>query len=319
LKCLVTGAAGFIGSHLTERLISRGDEVVGIDGFLANYSRERKLSQIAELDGHEGFRLVEGVLQDLDLTELLDGVDSVFHLAALPGVRPSWGKAFPDYADNNLRATQCLLEACLGAGVPRLAYASSSSVYGDTDRLPMHEDALTLPFSPYGVTKLAAEHMARLYYRNFGLETVSLRYFTVYGSRQRPDMAIERFLRAVAGGGSVTVYGDGEQSRDFTHVSDIVEATLRAAARGTPGRVYNVGGGSRVTLNELIGLIEDVTGGALPVERVPAKPGDVRATLADCGRAKDDLGFIPRIGLEEGLEEQWAWLNTSADGGGQRK
>ena len=317
MRYLVTGAAGFIGSHLAEHLLAQGGEVIGVDAFLDNYSRERKLSQIAGALEQPGFRLVEGLLQEIDLAELLEGVDHVFHLAAVPGVRPSWGKAFQAYADNNLLATQRLLEACRERGVQRLVYASSSSVYGDTDQLPMHEDALTLPFSPYGVTKLAAEHMVRLYHRNFGLETVSVRYFTVYGSRQRPDMATQRFLLAATEGGSVTVFGDGEQSRDFTHVTDIVDATLRAAARGTPGRVYNVGGGSRVTVNELLALIEQVTGRRLSVERTPAKPGDVRATLADCSSARQDLGFTPRVSLKEGLEEQWAWLNSLADKAGR--
>lgn len=317
MRYLVTGCAGFVGSHLVERLLAQGGEVIGVDAFLENYPRERKLSQISGVLEQPSFRLVEGLLQEIDLEELLEGIDQVFHLAAVPGVRPSWGKAFQDYADNNLLATQRLLEACRESGIQRLIYASSSSVYGDTDRLPMHEDALTLPFSPYGVTKLAAEHMVRLYYRNFGLETVSVRYFTVYGSRQRPDMAIQRFLRVAAEGGSVTVFGDGEQSRDFTHVTDIADATLRAAARGTPGRVYNVGGGSRVTVNELLALIEQVTGCRLSIERTPAKPGDVRATLADCSSAQQDLGFTPRVSLKEGLEEQWAWLNSLADKAGQ--
>ena len=314
MRYLVSGTAGFIGSHLTEQLLAQGDEVIGVDAFLDNYPRERKLAQIAAALEQPSFRLVEGLLQEIDLVELLDGVDQVFHLAAVPGVRPSWGREFQTYADNNVLATQRLLEACRERRVQRLVYASSSSVYGDTDQLPMNEDALTLPFSPYGVTKLAGEHMVRLYHRNFGMETVSVRYFTVYGSRQRPDMAIQRFLRAAADGGGVTVYGDGEQSRDFTHVADIVDATLRAAARGTPGRVYNVGGGSRVAVNELLALIEQVTGRRLPVERTPAKPGDVRATLADCSSARQDLEFTPRVSLKEGLEQQWAWLNSLADG-----
>lgn len=317
MRYLVTGTAGFIGSHLAEHLLAQGGEVVGVDAFLDNYSRERKLSQLAGVLEQPGFRLVEGFLQDIDLAELLEGVDQVFHLAAVPGVRPSWGRAFQTYADNNLLATQRLLEASRECGLQRLVYASSSSVYGDTDQLPMREDARVLPFSPYGVTKLAAEHMVRLYHRNFGLETVSVRYFTVYGSRQRPDMAIQRFLLAAAEGGSVTVFGDGEQSRDFTHVTDIVDATLRAAARGTPGRVYNVGGGSRVSVNELLAMIEQVTGRRLSVERTPAKPGDVRATLADCSSARQDLGFTPRVSLKEGLEQQWAWLNSLADEAGQ--
>ncbi len=310
MKTLVTGAAGFIGSHLCEDLVRRGDQVVGVDCFLDNYGRDIKDAQVAALRDDPAFELIESPLLEIDLDSALDGVDRVFHLAALPGVRPSWGKAFADYLSHNVMSTQALLEACKQVGVGRLVYASSSSVYGDTDVLPMREDALPRPFSPYGVTKLAGEHMVRLYSRNFGLETVSVRYFTVYGPRQRPDMAIQRFLTAARDGSSIRVFGDGTQSRDFTFVADIVEATRRAAETGQPGAVYNVGGGSRVTLNELIGMIEAVSGAPLKVQREAGKPGDVRSTEADCRLAREVLDFIPATSLEEGLARHWRWLES---------
>lgn len=308
MKTLVTGAAGFIGSHLCEDLLGRGDEVVGVDCFLDNYERSRKEEQLAGVRAGDRFELVEATILDLDLATLLADVDRIFHLAALPGVRPSWGGAFEAYLEANVLSTQALLEACKGSGVQRFVYASSSSVYGDTDVLPMREDATTWPYSPYGVTKLAAEHMVRLYHRNFGVPTVSVRYFTVYGPRQRPDMAIQRFLIAARDGTPIRVFGDGEQSRDFTYVADTVEGTRRAAETGTPGNVYNIGGGSRVTLNELIAMIEAVTGAELAVHRESGKPGDVRSTEADCRRAQADLDFIPATSLRDGLEKHWQWL-----------
>ncbi len=314
MRILVTGAAGFIGSHLSEELLRRGDEVVGVDCFLDNYERERKERQVAALRGEPGFELVEAAILEADLPRLLDGVDRVFHLAALPGVRPSWGGAFADYLTHNVMSTQALLEACKSSGIERFTYASSSSVYGDTDVLPMREDAATWPYSPYGVTKLAAEHMVRLYHRNFGLPTVSTRYFTVYGPRQRPDMAIERFLLAARDGTPIRVFGDGEQSRDYTYVADTVEGTLRAAETGKPGAVYNVGGGSRVTLNKLIAMIESVTGTSLRIDREAGKPGDVRSTEADCCSAQRELDFVPLISLEEGLARHWEWLASGASG-----
>jgi UDP-glucose 4-epimerase len=308
MKTLVTGAAGFIGSHLCEVLVRRGETVVGVDCFLDNYDRARKERQISGLRGEAGFDLVEAAILDLDLQVLLDDVDRIFHLAALPGVRPSWGGAFESYLTHNVLSTQALLEACKTSAIERFIYASSSSVYGDTDVLPMREDAATWPYSPYGVTKLAAEHMVRLYHRNFGVPTVSVRYFTVYGPRQRPDMAIQRFLSAARDGTAIRVFGDGEQSRDFTYVADIVEGTWRAAETGTPGCVYNIGGGSRVTLNELITMIEAATGAELQVEREPGQPGDVRSTEADCRLARQELDFIPATSLQEGLDRHWQWL-----------
>lgn len=308
MRTLVTGAAGFIGSHLCERLIEHGDTVVGIDCFLDNYPRARKEAQVEALRRTPGFELIEASILELDLGETLDGIDRVFHLAALPGVRPSWGGAFEHYLSHNVLATQALLEACKAAGTGRFVYASSSSVYGDTDVLPMREDAATWPYSPYGVTKLAAEHMVRLYHRNFGVPTVSVRYFTVYGPRQRPDMAIQRFLTAARDNTAIRVFGDGSQSRDFTYVADIVEGTRRAAETGRPGAVYNLGGGSRVTLEELIAMIEGVTGARLQVKREPGKPGDVRSTEADCRAAQQDLDFIPATSLRDGIVQQWQWL-----------
>jgi len=314
MKSLVTGAAGFIGSHLAEALIEAGDEVIGVDCFLDNYGRERKQRQVGGLAGRPGFELVEAPIGDLELAGLLGRVDRVFHLAALPGVRPSWGKAFADYLAHNVQATQLLLEAAREVGVDRFVYASSSSVYGDTDVLPMREDGATLPHSPYGVTKLAGEHLVRLYHRNFGVPALSLRYFTVYGPRQRPDMAIQRFLVAARDGSPIRVFGDGEQGRDFTFVADTVEATRRAAETGEPGSVYNVGGGSRVTLNHLIETIEAISGRRLEVQREPAKPGDVRFTEADCRRAESALGFTPRTSLREGVAKHWEWLASEPSG-----
>jgi len=314
MKTLVTGAAGFIGSHLCEDLLQRGDEVVGVDCFIDNYGRERKEQQLGGALASERFTLVEAPILELDLEALLPDVDRVFHLAGLPGVRPSWGGAFADYLSHNVMSTQALLEGCKNIGVERFVYASSSSVYGDTDVLPMREDAATWPYSPYGVTKLAGEHMVRLYSRNFDVPTVSVRYFTVYGPRQRPDMAIQRFLLAARDGTPIRVFGDGEQSRDYTYVADIVEGTRRAAETGRPGAVYNIGGGSRVTLNELIAMIEAVTGTALQVDREPGKPGDVRSTEADSRLAQEDLHFVPEISLREGLARHWEWLTSTAAG-----
>ncbi len=311
MKSLVTGAAGFIGSHLSELLIEAGDEVVGVDCFLDNYGRQRKESQMAGLREQPGFRFIESAILDLDLAEALDGVDRVFHLAALPGVRPSWGAVFADYLQHNVLSTQALLEACKDHPLRRFVYASSSSVYGDTDVLPMTETGVTLPYSPYGVTKLAGEHMARLYHRNFGVPTVSVRFFTIYGPRQRPDMAMQRFLTAARDGTPIRVFGDGEQSRDFTFVADTVEATRRAAETGAPGGVYNVGGGSRVTLNEVIATIEAVSARTLEIHREADKPGDVRSTQADCQRARAALDFIPRISLQDGVTRHWQWLTET--------
>ena len=308
MKALVTGAAGFIGSTLSTVLVDRGVDVVGIDCFTDYYAREVKESNIAALRSKPNFRLVEARLQTADLPALLDGVPHVFHLAAQAGVRKSWGDDFQTYTTNNIEATQRLLEALKGRAIERLVYASSSSVYGDVAAIPFREDAYVQPVSPYGVTKLAAEHLCNLYWVNHGVPAVSLRYFTVYGPRQRPDMGFHRFIRAALQGDSLTLYGDGEQSRDFTFVGDIVEATLAAGDRGRPGAVYNIGGGSRVTINEVLDMIAGLTGRPLDIRRLPAEKGDMRDTFADSSRAVADLGFAPKHSLQAGLDAEVRWM-----------
>ena len=311
MKALVTGAAGFIGSHLTAALLDAGADVVGIDCFTDYYPRPIKEGNLDVNRGRASFRFVETALQDADLAALLDGRTHVFHLAAQAGVRKSWGRDFRVYTENNIDATQRLLEACVDLPLRRFVYASSSSVYGDNVAIPMREDAVPQPVSPYGVTKLAAEQLCYLYHVNHGLPTTSLRYFTVYGPRQRPDMAFNRFIRAALNGQPITLYGDGEQTRDFTFVTDAVAATMAAGERGVPGRVYNVGGGSRVSVNQVLDIVSTVTGRALNIRREPAQKGDMRDTYADTSLAKADLGFAPRVSLEAGLEAEYRWLSTS--------
>jgi nucleoside-diphosphate-sugar epimerase len=310
MKTVVTGAAGFIGSHLTERLLAEGHEVTGVDAFIDYYPRAAKEQNLSLSRAHPRFRFLEGRLQDLDLAPIFEGAGQVYHLAAQAGVRASWGRDFSAYTDHNVLATQRLLEASVAAGVPRVVYASSSSVYGDAPTLPLREDASCRPVSPYGVTKLAAEHLGLLYERNYGLPVVSLRYFTVYGPRQRPDMAFHKFLKACRDGTPVRVYGDGRQTRDFTYVDDIVSATRAAGDCGRPGCVYNVGGGERVALNEVLRLIEEVTGKRLEIVREPAQRGDMRDTFADTSAAQRDLGFRSTVSLREGLGREWAWVGS---------
>ncbi len=307
LKCLVTGAAGFIGSHLAERLVAEGYEVIGVDCFTDYYPRAAKEGHLTELHNSDRFRFVEADLRFVDLEPLLDGVDYVFHQAAQAGVRASWGENFAIYTEHNVLATQRLLEAVKGREIAGFIYASSSSVYGDTPDLPMREHSLPRPISPYGVTKLAGEHLCQLYLCNFGVPTVSLRYFTVYGPRQRPDMAFHRFIRAILEGKPIAIYGDGEQTRDFTYVADAVEANLLAMRYAPPGAIFNIGGGSRVSVNYAIGLLEEILGKKAIVDYQEAQHGDVRHTLADTSAAREALGFAPKVGLEKGLRAQVVW------------
>jgi nucleoside-diphosphate-sugar epimerase len=308
VKAVVTGCAGFIGSHLTAALLDRGADVTGLDCFTDYYPRPTKEANLAPLRGRRGFRFVEERLERADLAPILDGATHVFHLAAQAGVRKSWGRDFRTYTVDNVDATQALLEGVKGRPIHRLVYASSSSVYGDAAAIPMKEDARPQPVSPYGVTKLAAEQLCVLYHVNFGVPAVSLRYFTVYGPRQRPDMAFHRFLRAALNGAPITLYGDGTQTRDFTYVADAVAATIAAGDRGTPGGVYNIGGGSRVSVNDVLAIVERLTGRALDVRREPPQKGDMRDTYADTSRARADLGFAPSVTLEEGLRAEKEWL-----------
>ncbi|WP_437754221.1 NAD-dependent epimerase/dehydratase family protein [Sorangium sp. So ce1389] len=306
MRCLVTGVAGFIGSHLAERLIELGHEVLGVDRFADYYARDIKEGNLDRLRGEPRFSLATVDLATADLRRLLSDREVIFHQAAQAGVRPSWGLCFEGYLHDNVLATQRLLEAARTHGqVRKLVYASSSSVYGDTEEVPMHESSRTAPHSPYGVTKLAGEHLCELYRRNFGLPTVSLRYFTVYGPRQRPDMAFHRFISAILRGETVRMHGDGEQTRDFTYVSDAVQANV-AAMEGAAVGVFNIGGGSRVSLNDALGMLGEIAGPAR-VDRGEPQAGDVRHTWADTAAAQATLRYVPRVPLREGLAAQVAW------------
>jgi nucleoside-diphosphate-sugar epimerase len=311
MKALVTGVAGFIGSHLASALLDRGATVVGVDAFTDYYPRPIKERNLDESRRRERFRFVEAALQDADLPALLEGATHVFHLAAQAGVRKSWGRDFRTYTDNNVDATQKLLEACVGRPLHRFVHASSSSVYGDRAPIPMKEDALPQPVSPYGVTKMAAEQLGFLYHVNYGVPAVAMRYFTVYGPRQRPDMAFNRFIRAAIDNTPITLYGDGEQTRDFTFVGDAVAATIAAGDRGVPGTAYNIGGGARVSMNEVLKIVERVAGRPLTINREPAQKGDMRDTYADTSLARRDLGFVPAVSLEEGIKAEYEWLSSS--------
>jgi nucleoside-diphosphate-sugar epimerase len=308
MVALVTGAAGFIGSHLCELLLADGEEVRGVDCFTDYYPRERKLENIAGLTGAPGFSLFEEDLTDVSLAPLLDGVDVLYHLAAQPGVRASWGSDFQTYVRNNVVATQLLLEACREQPPAKLVCASSSSVYGDAASYPTSELARTQPVSPYGVTKLAAEHLCEVYRVNFGLPTASLRFFTVYGPRQRPDMAFARLVERAAGGGAFELYGDGEQTRDFTFVRDVARA-MRDAARSDWVGVANVGGGMRVSMNEVIAQLGELCG-PVEISRMPPSPGDVRNTGADTSVAAAGFGYRPETTLEEGLRAMVEWQRS---------
>jgi UDP-glucose 4-epimerase len=309
MRALVTGTAGFIGSHLSTALLARGADVVGIDCFTDYYPRAIKEANLSAIPTAR-FRFVEDSLQTADLGALLDGVTHVFHLAAQAGVRRSWGQEFLAYTSHNVDASQRLLEAVKDRPIDRFVYASSSSVYGDVAAIPMREDAYVQPVSPYGVTKLAAEHLCHLYFANYQVPTVSLRYFTVYGPRQRPDMGFHRFIRAALNGQPIALYGDGEQTRDFTFVADAVAATMAAGDRGRPGAVYNIGGGSRVSINQVLDQIGRLTGRSLDIRRESAQKGDMRDTFADTTRARADLGFAPSHTLADGLAAECEWLDA---------
>ena len=311
MRAIVTGAAGFIGSHLSERLVQAGHTVVGIDAFTDYYSRERKQQNLANLRASGRFTLVEAALADADWATLLDEPAWVFHMAAQAGVRKSWGRDFHVYTVNNVEGTQLLLEACKGKPIERLIYASSSSVYGDDVPLPMREDARPQPVSPYGVTKLSAEQLCHLYHVNYHVPAVSMRYFTVYGPRQRPDMGFYRFFQAAMRNEPVPVFGDGRQTRDFTFVSDAVAATITASTRGAPGGVYNIGGGSRVELLDVFELIGRITGRPLRLNMIEPQAGDMRDTYADTARARADLAFAPAVTLEQGLRAQFQWMTEA--------
>jgi len=285
--------------------------VVGIDSFTDFYERARKEENLEDSRGHANFTFEELDLVDADLRPVLRGANVVYHLAGQPGVRPSWGEQFGRYVRDNVLATQRLLETLKEMPVERLVFAGSSSVYGDAEMFPTKESALPQPVSPYGVTKLAAEHLALLYAKNFGLPAVSVRYFTVYGPRQRPDMAFARFMEALVAGDAIEVFGDGEQTREFTYVSDAVEGTIKAATADVVGQVFNLGGGSRVTVNRVLATLEDISGLKARRKTLPAAPGDPRHTGASINLARERLGWEPRVSLREGLTKQWEWFQAA--------
>jgi UDP-glucuronate 4-epimerase len=313
MRVLVTGAAGFIGSTLCDALLEDGVDVVGVDAFTPSYPERIKRANLAGAVTNPRFRLVEADLRDADIAPLVAGATHVVHLAALAGVRGSWGETFREYAGHNVLATQRLLDALRGLRVERVVVASSSSVYGAPTRLPTPEDEPTRPLSPYGVTKVATEAMLQAYHASYGVPAVGLRYFTVYGPRQRPDMGIFRFFHAARRGTEITVYGDGSQTRDFTFVDDAVQATRAALSRPVEALVYNVGGGHRITLNELLSAIERTAGSPLQRRYEPVAPGDPRDTSADTARARRDLDYRPRTDLESGLGRQWEWQRKLTD------
>jgi UDP-glucuronate 4-epimerase len=316
LNVVVTGVAGFIGSTLADALVVAGHRVVGVDSFTPYYDVANKRANLTDIQGHWAFELVEADLRHTDLAALLDGVDVVFHQSAQPGVRLSWSSGFAEYASQNVLATQLLLEAAVAARTPRVIYASSSSVYGQAPSYPTSETELPRPHSPYGVTKLAGEHLCGLYAANWGLSTVSLRYFTVYGPRQRPDMAIHRILEAGLAGISFPLYGDGSAVRDFTYVDDVVAANLAAAdVDVAPGTVVNVAGGGETTMADLLTLAGDVLDTTIEIDRRPTQPGDVARTGGDIERAHEVLDWSPRVGHRKGVAAQAAWHRRRATDG----
>ena len=309
MKCVVTGVAGFIGSHLAERILLDGHEVIGIDCFTDYYPREYKERNLLKLNQNPNFRFLPSNIISLDLKSLFSDIDVIYHLAAQAGVRASWGSSFKIYTELNVLGTQLVLEAAKDSGVKRVVYASSSSVYGDVLDFPMKETTYPKPVSPYGVTKLAGENLCVLYTKNFNLPTVSLRYFTVYGPRQRPDMAFHIFGKAFIEGKQPKVFGDGHQTRDFTFVSDAVEATYHAGLKeNIAGRIFNIGGGSRISLLETVKILSKFAGRTMDIEMNDVQKGDVRHTAADIALAEEYLDYHPIIKLEEGLLREFEWL-----------
>jgi nucleoside-diphosphate-sugar epimerase len=306
---LVTGAAGFIGSHLAERLVSEGWQVTGVDCFTDFYSRAEKERNLSTLDQSPAFSFVESDLVTAELGPLVAGKAVVFHEAGQAGVRASWGQQFERYTRDNVLATQRLLEAVKGSALHRFVYASSGSIYGDAHALPITEDTVPQPVWPYGVTKLASEHLCHLYHVNSGVPTVRLRYFAVYGPRQRPDMAFHKFIRAMLRGERIPVYGDGEQTRDLTYVSDVVEAIVRAVD-APAGSVFNVAGGSGVSVNHVIGTLEGLLGRPALADRQERQAGDQHHTWADTTAARETLGYMPRVGPAEGMAAEVEWLRN---------
>ena len=309
---IVTGVAGFIGSHLAEALLRQGDRVIGVDHFNDYYDPTLKRKNIAELEQNAKFELVEGDIQSLNWVGLLETAEVIYHQAAQAGVRASWGTGFRAYTDRNVNATQVLLEAAMAAPrLQRFVFASTSSVYGNAETLPTYETTCPQPVSPYGITKLAAEQLCWLYHQNFGVPVTALRYFTVYGPRQRPDMAFHKFFKAVIDDRAIPVFGDGQQTRDFTFVSDAIAANLAAATIPEAiGEVFNIGGGSRVVLADVIDTMEQIVGQPIKRQHIDRAIGDARHTAADVSKAQKLLGYQPQVSLAAGLSQEWQWIRS---------
>jgi UDP-glucuronate 4-epimerase len=309
VRALVTGAAGVVGSDLVEALVARGDTVVAVDSLTPYYDVAQKRANSRAT----GVELLEADLRTAPIEPLLDGVDVIYHQSAQPGVRLSWSTGFREYVEQNVLVTQRLLEAVRSEGARRFVYASSSSVYGPQVRYPTTETDLPAPFSPYGVTKLAAEHLCGVFAANWGLPTVALRYFTVFGPRQRPDMSIHRLCEAAIGGDPFPLFGDGAQIREFTYVADIVAGNLAAAdADVAPGTVVNLAGGAEITISDLIALVESIAGSAIAVDRRPGEPGDSRRNGGAIDRARELLGWEPTVSLRDGIAAQLEWHRSRA-------
>jgi len=308
MKCLITGVAGFIGSTLAENLLNQGNQVIGIDCLTDYYPPELKRENLKPSLKKEKFIFEEKNLLSMDFSQSLKDVEVVYHLASQPGVRGSWGKNFRVYVENNILATQALLEACKDLPIKKFVYASSSSVYGEAPILPVKEDIPLKPLSPYGVTKLAGENLAFLYYKAWGIPIIALRYFTVFGPKQRPDMAFSRFLNAAFKDEAIQIYGSGSQTRDFTYIEDTVEGTILAADGGRPGQIYNIGGGNRISIKSVLNIIEKVVGRRLKIEMTEPQKGDVLHTFADTSKARRDFNYKPHFPLLQGIEKQFEWI-----------
>ena len=309
---IVTGVAGFIGSHLAETLLDRGERVIGIDQFNDYYDPGLKRQNVSPFVDRPEFQLIERDIQSLDWVSLFADADIVYHQAAQAGVRASWGEGFRAYTERNINATQIMLEAAKDVKhLKRFVFASTSSVYGNAETLPTSELICPQPVSPYGITKLAAERLCWLYYQNFNVPVTALRYFTVYGPRQRPDMAFHKFFKAVLQDEAISIYGDGKQTRDFTFIKDAIAANLAAATVPEAiGEVFNIGGGSRVVLVDVLDTMEGIVGRPLRRNHVEKAMGDARHTAADVSKAKEIIGYQPQVSLAEGLKQEWEWIQS---------
>jgi nucleoside-diphosphate-sugar epimerase len=310
MNCLVTGAAGFIGSHLSQRLIQEGFSVFGIDSLTDYYPKWIKEKNLSLLKKENNFTFLKEDINTLNLSRLLQKTDYVFHLAAQAGVRASWGQNFTEYIRNNIEATQRLLEESKDLPLLKFINASSSSVYGFCPELPMSETSPLHPYSPYGVTKLAAENMCFLYFKNYGVPAISLRFFTVYGPGQRPDMAFHKFFKSAIENKPIPVFGTGKQTRDFTYIDDIIDAIFSCIEHGLTGETYNLGGGSRTILDKLFPLFEEICAKKIRIKWEEQQKGDVPHTLADIQKARKDLGYNPKTQIDEGLREEWKWIKN---------